>query len=412
MTKKRQLALIVVCFLAYVAAQTGRYSYSANVTLIMDKFSVDHATASLPSTLFFFAYGLGQILIGAFCCKLHRRLTVAAALALSGGVNLAVFLGASFGAIRALWLLNGLAQACLWPMMMLVVRENVSLERITLAGIVMSISSTSGKLTGIALGALFAIDPAHFTYCFLCAALLMFCGALLFLGFSAGVQKPAPAPAPVPEETPAEKPKADKKSVVLLLLLGWFALTCYAVYGGLQSWVPAILKESYGLSDAFSIFISILLPLFMISVAFLSPLLYKLLKNYVLMALVCFVCGAALIVGVLLFLDVHWLPVVVLFTAEAIAMGVVSNMTTVQVPLRLRGKFDTGFLAGFLGGACYVGTALATYVLGAVADKRGWTGALWLLVGLAAFAALLSLLYLFVDRKQNKTNAGTEVSSS
>ena len=412
MTRKRQLLLLAVCFFAYVAAQTGRYSYSANVTLIMDKFSIDHATASLPSTLFFVAYGLGQILLGALCRRFHRRLAVVVALALSGGVNLAVFLGASFGAIRYLWLLNGLAQACLWPMMMLVVRENVSLERITLAGIVMSISSTSGKLTGIALGALFAIDPAHFTYCFLCAALLMFCGALLFYLFTFGIQKRAPAPEPMPEKAPAEKPKADKKSVVLLLLLGWFALTCYAVYGGLQSWVPAILKESYGLSDAFSIFVSVLLPLFMISVAFLSPLLYKLLKNYVLMALVCFVFGGALIVGVLLFLDVHWLPVVVLFTAEAIAMGLVSNMTTVQVPLRLRGKFDTGFLAGFLGGTCYVGTALATYVLGAVADKHGWTGALWLLVGLAAFAALLSLLYLFVDRKQNKTNAGTEVSSS
>lgn len=61
--------------------------------------------------------------------------------------------------------------------------------------------------------------------------------------------------------------------------------------------------------------------------------------------------GAILITGVVLLIDVHWLPVMMLFTVEAICMGIVSNTTTVQVPLTFKGKFDAGFLAVFLNGA-------------------------------------------------------------
>ena len=120
MTKKKQILLIIICWVAYVLALLGRYSYSSNVTLIMDKFSVEHAEASLPSTLFFFAYGLGQIIIGLFCHKFNRRLLIIIALVTSGIINLIIFLGVEFNFIKYLWLINGLAQANLWPVLLLI----------------------------------------------------------------------------------------------------------------------------------------------------------------------------------------------------------------------------------------------------------------------------------------------------
>ena len=71
--------------------------------------------------------------------------------------------------------------------------------------------------------------------------------------------------------------KADKKSVLFLLLLGEFSLVCYAIEGGLQQWVPSVIKENFGLSDSISIFMSNLLPLFTLPVDFISPHLFKLL---------------------------------------------------------------------------------------------------------------------------------------
>ena len=169
----------------------------------------------------------------------------------------------------------------------------------------------------------------------------------------------------------------------------------YAISGGLQSWVPAIIKDSYGLSDALSIFMSMFLPLFGLVATFLTPYLYKKLKNYIVLSFLAFVVGAILITGVVLCLDIHWLPVMILFVLVRITMGVVSNMTTVMVPLNFKGKFNAGFLAGFLNGSSYLGMAISTYVLGAMVDIVGWKGAIIFLLAIAAFSAVLGLIYLF-----------------
>nr|MBO4518021.1 MFS transporter [Clostridia bacterium] len=403
MTNKKQWSLICACWLSCVFTQLGRYTYTSNITLIMDRFAVNHTDASLPATLFFFAYGIGQIFVGIFCHKFNRRLLVMSALILSGLINLVIFLGAEFIAIKYLWLLNGLAQANIWPLLLLIIRENVSPIKIGVASILMATASTGGKFVAIGVCAIFAIDTSAFMYCFLTAAVLLFFCATVFFFSTLEIKKPEKTSIDygVPKSS---RQKPDKKGVILLLLLGEFSLAAYAIEGGLQSWIPVILKENYNLSDALSIFMSIFLPLFTLSAAVITPLLYKKLKNYVLISLLSFVGGAVLITGVLLLLNTHWIPIIILFTVEAIAMGIVSNTTTVQVPLTFNGKFDAGFLAGYLNGACYIGMAVATYALGYVADASGWTGALILLICVAIFSAFLALIYLILRIKGKRSN--------
>lgn len=407
---------MVICWVAYLMAQLGRYSYSSNVTLMMDKFAVEHAEASLPATLFFFAYGVGQIVVGLFCNRFNRKFLVVSALTISSLINLVIFLGADLIAIKYLWMLNGFVQANLWPVMVLILKENLSDKRLTTAGIVMATASTGGKFASIGVCAIFAINTETFMYCFLTASILLFVMALLFLFTTKGVKVSKSVEPPKVEtetQTLNKKTKSDKNSIILLILLGEISLTSYAISGGLQQWVPSIIKESYGMSDALSIFMSIMLPLFTLSAAFLAPYLSKLLKNYLLVFLVCFVLGITLLVGVLLCIDVHWLPILILFTVESITMGIVANTTTVEIPLRFKGKFNAGFLAGYLNGACYIGSAVATYLLGYMADATGWTGAFILLIAIASVSAILSLIYLLfqIRTKKAKTNLN-EVKSS
>ena len=399
LTNKKQIIIIVICWLAYVLALLGRYSYSSNVTLIMEKFAIEHAEASLPATLFFFAYGFGQVLVGLFCHKYNRRLLIIFALVTSGIINIIIYLGAEFNTIKYLWLLNGLAQANLWPVFLLILRENISKKKIGIVTIVMATASTGGKFAAIGVCAIFAINTSLFMYCFLTAGIISIISAILFFSMTSGIKKPEKVEKKIiKKENKTPKEKVDKRSVVLLLLLGEFSLASYAISGGLQSWVPSILKECYNLSDSLSIFMSVFLPLFTLSVAVISPFIFKILKNHILISCLSFVLGAILIICVYLFLNVNWVLVLALFTVEAIVMGIISNTTTVQVPLTFEGKFDAGFLAGFLNGACYIGMALATYVLGAMADKGGWTYAFMLLIVIAIISAILALLYLIITR--------------
>ena len=213
-----------------------------------------------------------------------------------------------------------------------------------------------------------------------------------------GVKKPGiiEKTAPLPKDV---ERKADVKSVVLLVLLCEFSLASYAISGGLQSWIPAVLKENYGLSDSISIFMSVVLPRFTFAVSFAMPYFNKKFGNYTLLCLLTFVIGTVILIVVIPLLNVHWLPVLILFTVEAMVMAIAANTTTIQVPLTFKGKFDAGFLAGIMNGACYVGTAPATYVLGAMADVSGWTGAFIILTVIAAVSAIIAVVYLFVDRK-------------
>ena len=404
MTKKREIWLIVICWISYTVAQLGRYSYNSNTTLIMDRFSVGYTVAGIPSMLFFSAYGIGQICVGLFCDKFNRKILITVALSLSGIINLVIFFGADFFTIKYLWLLNGFVQANLWPVLLLILRENLSPERISFTSVVMATASTGGKFLSIGVCTIFAIDTNIFMYCFLTAGILLLSVAFIFLFATGKIKKPDhKEKQAVQQKQP--KQKADKKAIILLLLLGEFSLVSYAVYGGLQQWVPSIIKANYGFSHALSIFMSLLLPLFTLSVAVISPYLYKKLKNYVLISLLCFVIGALFIAGVLLLLDVSWIPIIILFTMEAVTMSIVSNTTTVQVPLTFKGKFNAGFLAGFFNGSCYIGTAVAIYALSYIADASGWTGAFILLICITVFSALLALLYLIFNKKEkgNKT---------
>ena len=401
MSKKRQFALIFICWLAYTIAQMGRYSYNANVTLIMDLFSVDHTQASVPMTMFFFAYGIGQILVGVFCHKFSRKVLIISALFISAAINLAVFLGAGFIAVKYLWFLNGFAQANLWPVLLLLLRENVSAERLPLTMVAMAASSTGGRFVATGLFALLATDASIFTYCFLLSSVMMVLAAVAFFFFTIDIKKPK-AVEDKPLSPQGGERKADLKSVILLLLLCEFSLASCAISGGLQAWIPAVLKENYGLSDSLSIFMSVFLPLFTFSVSFLMPYLNKKFTNYTFLCLLTFVVGFVIIVAVIPLLNVHWLPVIILFSVEAMMMAIAANTTTIQVPLTFKGKFDAGFLAGVLNGACYVGTALATYVLGALADNGGWTSAFILLAGLAAVSVIIAAVYLLIDRKKSR----------
>ncbi|MBR4874042.1 MAG: hypothetical protein IKV00_09420, partial [Clostridia bacterium] len=54
------MGLIWLCWLVYACSYVGKVNYAANINQVMAFYGVDHSTAGLAGTLFFFAYGVGQ----------------------------------------------------------------------------------------------------------------------------------------------------------------------------------------------------------------------------------------------------------------------------------------------------------------------------------------------------------------
>ncbi len=108
--KCSQNTVIILCWLVYVIAYLGRYSYNANISLIMDDFKINHATAGVVTTCFFFAYGIGQVVNGLFCAKYNKKFLFPSVLLISSVINI-LAIAVPFSFFKYMWLLNGFLQA-------------------------------------------------------------------------------------------------------------------------------------------------------------------------------------------------------------------------------------------------------------------------------------------------------------
>ena len=407
-TKVFEIVLIIVCWMIYSFAQLGRYSYSSNVSLVMDQYGVSKTVASLPTTLYFLAYGVGQIFIAFFCAKINRRVVLTISLLGSAISNIILFFGVDFELIKWIWIINGLCQATLWPTLLFTLRKGIHDKYKPFSAIMMSIASTGGMFLSYGLFAVMSIKPKNYVYSFLIAAAVLAFAAVVWFIVSGRLNKKAPyedAETQQANNTNSEqKNNSEGKHKLLFVLLIFieFSFVAYAVSGGLNSWVPVILKETYGFQDWVAILTSVLLPLFMLSVSFITTFAYKKAKGFVLPIVFAYILTTILLICAIFAINVSWIVLVVSFVLACISVGIVSNMTTVQVPLYMKGRFDAGFLAGVLNGTCYVGRAFSTYILAVLADKYEWEVSFGFLAGLAAISSILALAFYFTNKKHGE----------
>lgn len=402
---KFQLSLLWICWMVYTVAQIARYSYSSNVTLVMEKYGVSHADAGLPSTFYFFAYAIGQVVTGVFCKKYNKRLVVTVALIVSALCNVALFCNVEFVYVKYIWAINGLAQSNLWPLLMFTIGVHITDKYKRKAIVLMSASTSVGTFLSYGIGIIFAGSVQAFRYTFFVSAVLVIAAAAVW--FFGSATWDSRTSAKVEEEQPSEQAASEKKTfscstIVLLSVFAEFSMMSLAISGGLRQWVPSIMKEIYGLSDRLSIFLTLLLPMVSILSALIADFLYAKFKNFLSIVGAMFVLSVVLFIALIATVEVSWIVVMLLFLLLTVAMNVVSNQMTAQVPIFMQDKVNSGFLAGFLNGCCYLGNAISTYGLGVIADHDGWTGVFVLLMCLALLSGIIAIVSYFVQKRTKK----------
>ncbi|PWM75072.1 MAG: hypothetical protein DBX59_02660 [Bacillota bacterium] len=411
MSISKQKRLIFLCWLIYTAAYFGRYGYNANITLIESAFGVTHAESGLVTTCFFFAYGAGQIVNGLFCKYYPKRVVLAAALFGSAIINAAVYFGAPFAALKYMWLLNGILQSVLWSSLICVLSENLDGALMNKAIIVMSTTVSVGTLITYSLSALLA-HLGVFELIFIIAAAVLVAVGAVWLIFYCAPKKSSPRQGaegalPTAEEAVPVSEKKGRLPAVLavsVVIMALFAAITNLAKDGLQTWVPAILKESYSLPDSLSIVLTLVLPVLGIFGAVFSAQMHKVIGDFVSLAGVLLFAAGVCIVGVLLLLNTSvWIAVLLLFGVVELLMHASNNVITSMMPLYLRGKFNSGRLAGILNGCCYVGSTLSSYGLGALADSAGWSGVFCLLCGVCFVSAAVALCFFLYLKKTKKS---------
>ncbi|MBQ6600603.1 MAG: MFS transporter, partial [Clostridia bacterium] len=339
---------------------------------ILSQLGTTKEAAGTVSSFFFFAYGAGQLVNGLLSKKYNTKYSVTIALAGSCVINIAMTCCHGIDAMKYLWLFNGVFQSVLWSSLIKTLSDNLADSKLSKAVMVMSTTVAAGTFMAYGLAALFSYFEMSWTLIFYVASALIGMTAILwFIGMST-LQKGKD------EIQQTESKTKNKLSFTPAFIVGLIVILISAVTNGfikdgITTWVPSILKEEFGVPSSLSIIVTLLLPVLSIFGTSLVNLLHKKQKDENALNGI-FYFGALILTGlIILTMNLKSVPVtLILFGGIACLMAAVNNVITSIVPLYSRDKIDSGLSAGLLNTFCYVGSTLATSLLGRIADTRGW----------------------------------------
>ncbi len=405
-TKKGKIGsagfLIFLGWLIYSISYLGKVNYSANITQIMAEYGVTKTEAGLAPSFFFFAYGIGQVFNGLFCKKYNMKWMVALSLFLSGGINLAIALGADFSVVKWLWMINGFSLSVLWPTLIRLLSESLPQKALGTSSVIMGTTVATGTFIIYGLSALYAavfgsFKPAFYTAAF--AAIAVSFIWLLFYKKAVGMSEDEKMMDEVATEGKAEnleKTVVENKEKKLLFLtigvLSFVAIGVNLIKDGLGTWVPAILKEEFSMDDSLSILLTLLLPMVAIVGNAFALNIHKKIPDYINQCGFTFSIITVLICVIIGFLELKMaIFMLVMLVVTSFLASSLNSLITSIFPMFMRGKVNSGMFAGILNGFCYVGSTISSSGLGVIADKAGgWSAVFWTL---AAFSAVVLVVW-------------------
>ena len=413
MVKKKlsaSITLILLCWLVYACSYIGKVNYSANINQVMEFYNVDHSSAGLASTFFFFAYGAGQVVNGLFCKKYNLKWMIFSSLVLSGLINLIVGITNNFAIIKYLWLFNGFAMSILWPSLIRLLSESLDKSVMPKASMIMGTTVATGTFLVYSLSALFV--KINFKLSFYLPACIFFVVACVWLFSCSSLI--AKAKGENKEDEPQIANVAEKKDVNYNKMLIMLSICTLAIYGvatnlikdGLTTWVPSILKEQYDLGSSLSIILTLALPVVSIFANAFAIKIHSKIPDFVLQCAITFLCAGLIIGGVIAGLSLNQFIITLIgFTLVCFLVSSCNSLITSIFPLFMKGKVNSGLIAGILNGFCYLGSTISSYGLGEIADNFGWTMVFWVLLCVCVFVCVVATVYLLLRNRIDKNKA-------
>ena len=402
LNNKKSNFLIFLCWAAYTSAYVARLNYNASMVEILSQLDVTKEAAGTVSSFFFFAYGAGQLVNGLLSKKYNTKYSVTIALASSCVINLAMTFCDGIDEMKYLWFFNGVFQSILWSSLIKTLSDNLADNKLPKAVMVMSTTVASGTFMAYGLAALFSYLNLSWTLIFYVAsALVGFVAILWFVGMST-IQKEKKV-IEIIKNTTKSKISLTPIFVIGTVVILMSAVTNGFIKDGITTWVPSILKEEFGVPASLSIIVTLLLPVLSIFGTSIVNVLHKKQKDENALNGIFYFATIILTGLIILTLNLKSVPLTLaLFGGIACLMSAVNNVITSIVPLYSRDKIDSGLLAGLLNTFCYIGSTLATSLLGKIADTSGWNNVFICIFVLTIISFVVCCVSVMVKKKSAK----------
>lgn len=381
--------LTALLALTYMVSYLTRINFGAVVSEMTIATGIPRRLLSLSLTGSFVTYGIGQIFSGVLGDRISPKKLVGLGLVLTVAMNALLPFCGSPWAMMAVWCINGLAQAMLWPPIVRIMSALLSAGEYNRSVTKVSWGSSFGTILIYLLSPLIILWVGWKGVFLFCAGsgLLM-----IFLWMTKAPDLPAPG-------TGARAAAGKSSSAVLFSPLMLLLMVAIVLQGmlrdGITTWMPSFVSESFQLGSAVSILTGVLLPVFSIVCNTLTARIHETkIRNPITCSGLLFGAGAAFALALYLSFGRNAAGSVFLCAALTGSMHGVNLLLICMVPRYFERYGNVSTASGVLNACTYVGSALSTYGIAALSETAGWkpTILLWSLIALIGFILCMALI--------------------
>ena len=312
--------------------------------------------------------------------------------------NLLMPVSGDISVMKFIWMGNGIVQSVLWSTLIKTLSDFVSDQKLPKAILAMSTTVAIGTLVAYGLSSVSVNSGSWQTVFFVASAVLVISAVVWLALFGESAKKN-----PVIQDKKEEKIKMAKPVLLALSLAAFAGIANGFIKDGINTWVPSVLYEEFGLSQSFSIFLTLFLPMVSTMGAAIAKKIHEKISSHAGMNLIFYTFSALLCVGILISLRIHSIvAVMICFVCVACGMAMINNVITSMFALDYRRMLNAGFAAGLLNTFCYIGSTTTSYTLGAVAQSKGWNAVFLIMLAICILAATVCFVGILSEKKMKE----------
>lgn len=387
--------IFVCCWFTYLVAYLCRVNFSSAMDAITLERGLSAQHLGVIGAVFYGIYACGQLVNGYIGDRVPANRFVL--LALSGTLlcNLGMSLAPGFGAMLALWGLNGVFQSMFWSTIIRVLAQNIPAEKRATYSMGISLAMPAAYITSWGLLGQ-CLDGAAVRWYFLLPviAVVVMIGAWLLLSGKANFA--------LDESTKSKAGIGDTFRFLVEEKLIWMVGVCMLhglIKEGVAYWTPMLVGQM-GVAASPYLLASILPTANLIGIVVSKLLLGKSGTNPFKTLLAVFI-GILIVCAALLIGSGGLLVIGLMAVISGLAYA---NNTILMsfIPMQYTARNMVASIIGVFDFASYVGAAVSTYVFGRVLESYGFDP----LPGIWLASAAAAILIAAIVVKKGKTHEG------
>ncbi len=381
--KKDNLNRLVFLFsLTYMVSYLTRINYGAVISEMVTDTGHTKQVLSLALTGSFITYGLGQVFSGILGDRVSPKKLVLIGLGVTTAMNLLLPFCKVPWLMAAVWSVNGLSQAFMWPPIVKIMVGLFSREDYNKGIVKVSWGSSIGTIV------IYLLSPVIISFAgwrgvfFFSAA----CGLIMIALW----QKFCPAIENTKRNIQSGDGANTRIFTPVFFVMALAIVVCGMLRDGVATWTPSLISESFDLSNSSGILSGAVLPVFGVLCYELVRILYrKKFKNPVTCAGIIY-CIGILSSAVLYFaLDRSSVLSVLSIALLNGTMHGVNLMLISMLPSFYANTGRVSTVSGVLNSFVYIGSAASTYGIAVLTEAAGWGTTVLVWLGLAALGTVI-----------------------